>query len=163
MSWTRRQVVRTKKMAEECTLRACPTQQSGTRLMDFCRLPMVSLTLFFSSLLPCILHVCLYIWSTSPDDDEAPTGAIRHSMLNAKLGLVTIARLSQWVPPSWGTQWADTWDALASTLQREGVDEMWIVVRLLAGMSSSFGLRGMFPLHFVAIPVETERVLLRRG
>jgi hypothetical protein len=103
-------------------------------------LPMVSLTLFFSSLLPCLLHVCLYIWSAS--SSESDSHSIRHGIMKNSLAPTITAQLSRFIPPSWSAQWAETWHALVGTMQKEGIDEMWVVVRLLAGMSSGFGLRG---------------------
>lgn len=104
------------------------------------RLPMVSLTLFFSSLLPCLLHVCLYIWSASSSGSNSTPN--RHGMLENKLVPALTAQFARYVPPSLSVQWADTCHALAGTMQKEGIDKMWVVVRLLAGMSSGFGLRG---------------------
>lgn len=105
-------------------------------------IPMVSLTLFFSSLLPCLLHVCLYIWSASSSSPDAHS--IRHGIMKNNLAPTIPTQLSRFIPPSWSLQWAETWHALAETMQKEGIDEMWVVVRLLAGMSSGFGLRGEF-------------------
>lgn len=109
---------------------------------------MISLTLFYSSLLPCILHVCLYIWSASVSQGHTNAStheAVRQRVLDNKLGPWIVARISRmatWVPPAWRTEWVSVWQTVVVMLQREGIDEMWVVIRLLAGMSSGFGLRG---------------------
>lgn len=57
-----------------------------------------------------------------------------------------LSALAGHVFPTFAQELRLTWHSLSSVMQREGIDEIWIVVRLLAGMSSGFGLRGAFAL-----------------
>ncbi|KAI5450244.1 sterol homeostasis protein [Naganishia albida] len=120
-----------------------PNQEDGRGA--YFTLPMVSLTLFFSSLLPCLLHVCLYVWSVTAVAQTGQASPNRHSVLRNNIKVAVTAQLYSHVPATWATQWSETWHGLAGTLQKEGIDEMWVVVRLLAGMSSGFGLRVVLP------------------
>lgn len=116
---------------------------------------MVSLTLFFSSLLPCLLHVCLYIWSATAVRETGQPAPTRHLVLWNNVSAAATSRLLQYVPSTWTEQWMITWRGIAGTLQKEGIDEMWVVVRLLAGMSSGFGLRGASP----SLPIQLSRLI----
>jgi hypothetical protein len=112
------------------------------------RLPMISLTLFFSSLLPCLLHACLFIWSNIPDEETGPANHINpheQHIPQSKLATILINHLTHvatLISPTLVHETHLAWQSIASLMQREGINEMWIVVRLLAGMSSGFGLRG---------------------
>ncbi|GHJ88754.1 hypothetical protein NliqN6_5156 [Naganishia liquefaciens] len=115
-------------------------------------LPMISLTLFFSSLLPCLLHVCLFIWSANIDGKEDSSGNTNvwtnngppNSKLVHLMGM-QLSRLGTYLHPTLTQDFRHSWHSMTSILKREGIDEMWIVVRLLAGMSSGFGLRVVLP------------------
>lgn len=114
------------------------------------RLPMISLTLFFSSLLPCLLHASLFVWFANENSDAGDSGSSTSSRIpSSKLVsviIVHLSRLATHIFPTLTQEVRHSWQSLVSVMQREGIDEMWIVVRLLAGMSSGFGLRGMLPL-----------------
>lgn len=111
---------------------------------------MVPLTLFFTSLLPCILHICLFIWSShTVADPNAISETVHQSGTSHILPLLEeaviphLTRVVNLLPSNVVTELDLFWEAFTSAMKREGIDEMWIAVRLLAGMSSGFGLRGM--------------------
>lgn len=152
-----RRVIRIRKTVEGRTSRTYRHSEPTTKANSASdRLPMVSLTLFFSSLLPCLLHVCLYVWSVTAVAQTGQASPDRHSVLWNNIKVAVTARLFSHVPATWATQWSETWHGLAGTLQKEGIDEMWVVVRLLAGMSSGFGLRGTstLPLQYIFFRVD---------
>lgn len=112
---------------------------------------MISLTLFFSSLLPCLLHACLLVWfvnenSSTGGNFSSSTSVRTPTSKLVSLIIAQLSRLATHISPTLTQEVRHSWQSLVSVMQREGIDEMWIVVRLLAGMSSGFGLRGMLPL-----------------
>lgn len=115
-------------------------------------LQMVPLTLFFTSLLPCILHICLFIWSShTVADPNAVSENVHQSGTSHILPLLEeaviphLTRVVNLLPSNVVTELDLFWEAFTSAMKREGIDEMWIAVRLLAGMSSGFGLRVILP------------------
>ncbi|KAJ9125193.1 hypothetical protein QFC22_000147 [Naganishia vaughanmartiniae] len=61
-----------------------------------------------------------------------------------------LAHVAKLLPPTLMVELQLFWEALSHAMKREEIDEMWIAVRLLAGMSSGFGLRGM---HITSYPL----------
>ncbi|KAG7563121.1 hypothetical protein FFLO_01429 [Filobasidium floriforme] len=91
------------------------------RRRDF-RVPMISLTLLYASVLPLCLHLVLLVWPP-----------IIASHPDSFLYIPRSLPLPTWLEP------------LATTMQREKIDEMWISTHLLSGMSSGLALRVLLP------------------
>lgn len=110
---------------------------------------MVSLTLLFTSLLPCILHICIFIWSSHSVAEPNvatrmtyPSGASHMQHIFERTVAPRLVGVVNVLSSTYLTDLTLFWEALIHEMKREGIDEMWIAVRLLAGMSSGFGLRG---------------------
>jgi hypothetical protein len=86
---------------------------------------LVNLTLLFTSVLPLILHLIISIWSTA----EEPSQAYQPS-ISSILPSVMLA----YIPSSVDQQ--------LQQVLNSGADKIWVMTRLLGGMSCGFGLRG---------------------
>lgn len=108
-----------------------------TRSRPLHRIPLVSLTLFYSSLTKLFLLLLLAIWpqSSSPD---------------SKVGSGPGAGL-----PAFVAQHEITQTAL-SLLDETYLDRAWVIRNVLGGMSAGFGLRVLLDCH----PVLTTLVVL---
>lgn len=93
-------------------------------------LPMIPLTLLYSSLLPLSLHIILSIYSPLPPSYPS-------SFLYLPLALTD--RLSR-IP-----YLAESAHSIIDSLDHEGINEMWIATHLLSGMSSGLALRVLLP------------------
>lgn len=94
----------------------------GCKSYPLYRVPMISLTLLYASVLPLCLHLVLLVWPP-----------IIASHPDSFLYIPRSLPLPTWLEP------------LATTMQREKIDEMWISTHLLSGMSSGLALRVLLP------------------
>ena len=92
------------------------------KLYPLYRVPMISLTLLYASVLPLCLHLVLLVWPP-----------IIASHPDSFLYIPRSLPLPTWLEP------------LTTTMQREKIDEMWISTHLLSGMSSGLALRVLLP------------------
>ncbi len=125
------------------------------------RLSYIPLSLLYSSLLPLSLHLITSIWSSSTVFSTSPSPASTSSLSNplssslpTRPTLLTslftlippsaIAKIDL-LPPNWkewfrNKIWRDGQE-MFEALKREGMEENWMAVHLLAGMSSGTALR----------------------
>ena len=103
---------------------------------------MISLTLFYTTLLPLALQLVLSIWYT-----QDPVDSASHS--NGIPGLIVTL-----LPRDMALSIDNTVGEIASIWER--TDRIWAGTKLLGGMSAGFGLRVILPTR----PWETTAIVL---
>ncbi len=108
---------------------------------------LISLTLLYTSLLPLLLHLIISIWSPLSSLSSSPTDLTTLSS-NNNINLLSVPTIFYSIFPSHSLR---VLEGLVCDLKEEGINEMWIGIHLLGGMSSGFGLRGEGGIHVTRV------------